>query len=200
MIGFAKKIGMTRLFIDGKATPVTTIQVAESVVLQKKSADKEGYDAVQVGAFRKKNGTKAALGHVSKHAEQKQAFGEIAEFKGVDVADKQKFNVRDFEEGDLLSITAYSTGLGFTGGVKRWGFRGQPASHGHDHERAVGSIGAGGVQRVFPGTKMAGRKGKDKFTLNGQKIVAVDYANNLLFINGSLPGNNKGVLKIAKAA
>lgn len=200
MIGFAKKIGMTRLFIDGKATPVTTIQVAESVVLQKKSADKEGYDAVQVGAFRKKNGNKAALGHVSKHAEQKQAFGEIAEFKGVDVADKQKFNVRDFEEGDLLSITAYSTGLGFTGGVKRWGFRGQPASHGHDHERAVGSIGAGGVQRVFPGTKMAGRKGKDKFTLNGQKIVAVDYANNLLFINGSLPGNNKGVLKIAKAA
>ena len=199
MIGFAKKIGMTQLFIDGKATPVTSIQVAESFVLQKKTADKEGYDAVQVGAFRKKSGNQASLGHSKKHLESEQTFGEIAEFKGVDIADKKKFNVRDFAEGDSLSITAYSRGLGFTGGVKRWGFRGQPASHGHDHERAVGSIGAGGVQRVFPGTKMAGRKGKDKFTLNGQKIVAVDYANNLLFINGSLPGNNKGVLKIAKA-
>jgi large subunit ribosomal protein L3 len=199
MIGFAKKIGMTRLFIDGKATPVTSIKVAESFVLQKKSADKEGYDAVQVGAFRKRKGNKATVGHSKKHIEAETVFGKISEFKNVDVQDKMKFTSKDFVAGDLISIVAQSRGLGFTGVVKRWGFSGQPASHGHDHERAVGSIGAGGVQRVFPGQKMAGRKGVDTFTLNKQKVVAVDYANNLLFINGSIPGNNSGILKIRKA-
>lgn len=198
MIGFAKKIGMTSLFIEGRAVPVTAVKVAESFVLQKKTTTKEGYVAVQIGAFRKKKGAKAALGHSQKYLNTPQAFGKIGEFKNIEINEKTKFDVRDFNEGDTLSITAFSTGLGFSGGVKRWGFRGQPASHGHDHKRAVGSIGAGGVQRVFPGTKMAGRKGKDKFTLNGQKIVAVDYANALLFVKGSLPGNNKGILKIAK--
>ena len=198
MIGLAKKIGMTRLFIDGASTAVTSIKVADSFVLQTKSADKEGYNALQLGAFRKKNGNKATLGHSKTHLGKEQAFGVISEFKDVDAGEKKVFTIKDFAEGDTLKITASTKGLGFAGGVKRWGFSGQPASHGHDHERAVGSIGATGPQRVFKGTKMAGRKGADQKTLRNMKVVAVDAAQGLLFIKGSIPGANSSVIKISK--
>ncbi len=199
MIGFAKKIGMTRLFIDGTNTPVTSVKVADSFVLQLKTGDKEGYNAVQLGSFRKKHSSKPALGHVKKSSGLDSSFGVIAEFKDFTLeGDKKMFNIKDFNEGDTVATTSSSKGLGFTGGVKRWGFRGQPASHGHDHERAVGSIGDGGSQRVFPGTKMAGRKGVDQQTLNNVKIVAVDYDKNLLFLHGSIPGSNNSIIKLRK--
>jgi large subunit ribosomal protein L3 len=197
MIGFAKKIGMTRLFLDGASTAVTSIKFVDSFVLQKKTSDKEGYDSVQIGAFRKKAGDKAKMGHSKKYLDSEQVFGIISEFK-VDSKDAKMFTAKDFEIGDLITITSKTKGLGFAGGVKRWGFAGQPASHGHDHKRSVGSIGAGGVQRVFQGKKMAGRKGADQLTLNGQKIVAVDYEQGLLFVKGSIPGGNRSVIKIEK--
>lgn len=199
MIGFAKKIGMTRLFIDGINTPVTSVKVADSYVLQQKNIDKDGYQAVQLASYKKKSLNKAAQGHVKKNGGLTLSFGVVSEFKDIDLEEgKGKFSVKDFSEGDILSVSGKTKGLGFTGVVKRYGFRGQPASHGHDHERAVGSIGDGGAQRVFPGTKMAGRKGSDQKTLNDVAIVAVDYDKNLLFLRGSLPGPNSAVLKLRK--
>ena len=197
MIGFAKKIGMTRLFLEGASTAVTSIKFVDSFVLQKKTQDKEGYASVQIGAFRKKSGDKAKVGHSKKYIGSDQTFGFISEFK-VETGESKIFTSKDFAVGDLITITSKTKGLGFTGGVKRWGFAGQPASHGHDHKRSVGSIGAGGVQRVFQGKKMAGRKGADQLTLNGQQIVAVDHAQGLLFIKGSIPGSNSSVIKIEK--
>lgn len=198
MIAFAKKIGMTRLFFDGKAVPCTVIQVQDSVVTQIKTDQKDGYNAIQLASCEKKNSTKAKLGHVKKSGFDHD-FRYISEFQNISIPeDKTTFDVNDFLEGNMLSIVGTTIGRGFTGAVKRWGFHGQPASHGHDHLKAVGSIGARWPQRVPKGKKMAGRHGGSQMTLNGVKILAVDTENKLLFVNGSLPGANSNMMKITK--
>lgn len=197
MIGFAKKIGMTRLFIEGVATAVTAIEYVEPVVLQKKTEDKDGYTAIQAAAVKKKKTTKARVGHAKKHADIEQDFQYISEFKNLPEG-KTEFKFEDFVENDLLDITGTTIGRGFTGAVKRWGFAGQPKTHGHDHERAVGSIGAMYPQRVLPGTKMAGRTGTAKRTIKKAKIVALDSEKKLIFVKGSLPGANSSYFKVVK--
>lgn len=196
MIAFAKKIGMTRLFLDGKAVPCTVIQVQDSVVTQKKTDTSDGYNAIQLASCVRKNTTKAKLGHVKKSGFDTD-FKYISEFRDINIADdKTKFDVNDFATDDMLSITGTTIGRGFTGAVKRWGFAGQPKSHGHDHVRAVGSIGSRWPQRVPKGKKMAGHHGARPLTLNGVKVIAVDTENGLLFVNGSLPGANSSVVTI----
>lgn len=200
MIAFAKKIGMTRLFLDGKTVAVTVIQVQDSVVTQVKTIKSDSYNAIQLASCARSNNqaSSAQLGH-SKKAGFDTDFKYIGEFKinGELPEGKNTFNVSDFNLGDLLSITSTTIGRGFTGAVKRYGFAGQPASHGHDHERAVGSIGARWPQRVPKGKKMAGHHGASQMTLNGVKILAVDTENSLLFVNGSLPGANSTIMRIS---
>jgi large subunit ribosomal protein L3 len=197
MIAFAKKIGMTRLFLDGKAVPCTVIQVQDSVVTQIKTDKTDGYNAIQLASCEKKNSTKAKLGHVKKSGFETD-FRYISEFNDVALSEgKTKFDVNDFATNDLLQISSTTIGRGFTGAVKRWGFAGQPKSHGHDHVRAVGSIGSRWPQRVPKGKKMAGHHGARQMTLNGVKVIAVDNENGLLFVNGSLPGANSIVMKIS---
>jgi len=207
MFGFAQKIGMTRIFIDGKHTPVTVLQFPENVVLLTKTQEKDGYKSVQIGVGTKK-GTKATRGHALKHSAEGKApegksFLHIAEFKSSQFvsaeldSDKKTITVEDFSTGDNLKVTGKTTGRGFTGAVKRYGFAGQPASHGHDHERAVGSIGQRWPQRVIPGTRMAGHQGDEQRTLN-TKIVAIDAEKNLLFVYGSVPGTNSHFVRIQK--
>ncbi len=198
MFGFALKVGMTRLFKDGSSIPVTAVRFGNSTIVQTKTKDKDGYDAVQIGSFGKKTTNKAKTGHVKKHAGTDKTFAQLEEFRGVDAGDKKSFSIRDFAEGDLLNVSGYTKGRGFTGVVKRYGFSGQPKSHGHDHERAVGSIGASWPQRVNKGTKMAGRNGNEKETLRSAQVVAIDQEKNLIFIKGSLPGSNGSFLKIKK--
>jgi large subunit ribosomal protein L3 len=196
MIAFAKKIGMTRLFLNGQAVPCTVIQVQDSVVTQRKTESSDGYNAIQLASCVKKNTTKAKLGHVNK-AGLETDFRYISEFRDITIADdKIKFDVNDFVVDDMLSITGITIGRGFTGAVKRWGFHGQPKSHGHDHVRAVGSIGSRWPQRVPKGKKMAGHSGARQMTLNGVKVIAVDTENGLLFVNGSLPGANSSVVEL----
>ncbi|MGL4759784.1 MAG: 50S ribosomal protein L3 [Patescibacteria group bacterium] len=198
MIAFAKKIGMTRLFLDGKAVPCTVIQVQDSVVTQTKTVKSDGYNAIQLASCAKNNSTKAKLGH-SKKAGQESDFKFISEFKDIEITeDKTSFDVNDFAIDDNLSVISTTIGKGFAGAVKRWGFHGQPKSHGHDHVRAVGSIGSRWPQRVPKGKKMAGHLGARQMTLNGVKILAVDPENKLLFVNGSLPGANSVFMKIQK--
>jgi large subunit ribosomal protein L3 len=155
MIGFAKKMGMTRLFVNGKSTAVTALLVDQNVVVQIKTKDTDGYNAVQIGAFNKKNPTQARLGHIKKHTEMDRDFACLEEFRDVDLPeDKKVFDINDVALNDLLNITGTAMGKGFTGAVKRYGFAGQPASHGHDHVRAVGSIGARWPQRVSKGKRI----------------------------------------------
>lgn len=199
-IGFAKKVGMTRIFIDSKSVPVTVIEISPSYVLQTKTIEKDGYQAVQIGANKRKKRTKAAQGHINKYQNDiDSGLSSIAEFKDFELeADKLEFNIADFQESDTLNLTAVVKGRGFAGVVKRHGFRGQPASHGHDHKRAPGSIGSRWPQRVDKGKKMAGRMGGNTITLTQVKIVAKDADNNLLFVKGSIPGPNGGILKLRK--
>jgi large subunit ribosomal protein L3 len=201
MIGFAKKIGMTRLFVEGKSVAVTSLVFENSYLVQSKVAAKDGYDAVQVGAFKKSSGKSnaASKGHVKKHADKNVQFIKLTEFRDVKVTDdKSVFDINDFQVGDFLDITGITIGRGFAGVVKRHGFGGQPASHGHDHVRAAGSIGSRWPQRVGIGKKMAGRMGTQTRTLKKVNIVAIDHENSLLFVQGSVQGANKSILKIKK--
>lgn len=197
-VGFAKKIGMTRLFIENKAVPVTVLQFQKSVVTQVKTKQKEGYDSIQVSAMPQKKVTKAVLGHIQKALpEVVSGFRKVSEFKKV-ITDQTEFSINDFIVGNLLSITNKTIGRGYTGAVKRWGFAGQPQTHGHDHTRAVGSMGSRWPQRVVKGKKMAGQHGNQNLTLNNVKIVAIDEELNLIFINGSIPGANSSIVKLQK--
>jgi large subunit ribosomal protein L3 len=199
-IGFAKKLGMTRLFVENKSVPVTVLELEETFVLQRKTVDKDGYSAIQVGAKKVKKVSNPLLGHIKTAIEDADyGFGLISEFEGKNVPeDKSSFNIADYSENNLLDITGVSVGRGFTGAVKRWHFAGQPQTHGHDHTKAVGSIGARWPQRVAKGKKMAGKHGKKALTLKKVKIVAIDTELGLLFVNGSMPGANSSYLKVQK--
>jgi large subunit ribosomal protein L3 len=203
MFGFATKIGMTRIFLDGKTVPVTVLQFLTQYVLQRKNEDKDGYKAIQIGTgYKSKRQTNQALrAHLNKYNPKVQAgLLNIGEFRDVELPeDKTEITIADFAEGDTVHLSAKTIGRGFAGAVKRHGFRGQPASHGHDHVRAVGSIGSRWPQRVLPGKKMAGHMGNVQRTLRHVKILAIDPEKNLLFVKGSVPGANQGVVKITKS-
>ena len=198
-VGFAKKIGMTRLFVEGKAVPVTAIQFNKTLVLQRKSTSSDGYNAIQVGGIVKRKVGKPVLAHVAKYANVTHGFRFISEFRDLKLDEaKIYFDINDFSEGDELDISAQVIGRGFTGVVKRHGFHGQPKSHGHDHERAPGSIGSRWPQRTVIGKKMAGHTGNNTITLKKVKIIAIDREQSLLFVNGSLPGSNSSYIRIRK--
>lgn len=188
------KENMTQIFTeDGVVVPVTVIKTSPNVITQVKTTDKDGYTAVQVGFGEKKakNITKALKGHVKE-------LGNFAHLKEVKL--EGEFNIGDkielssLEEGDTVNVSSISKGKGFQGVVKRHGFKGGRRSHGQKHsEREPGSIGVGGVQRVFKGTRMAGRMGADRVTVKGLKIAKVDADNQLVYIKGAVPGR-KGTL------
>jgi large subunit ribosomal protein L3 len=196
MLGFGKKIGMTRLFIKGQSIPVTAIHFGEQFILQRKTEDKDGYNAVQIAAYPQKNGTKARLGHITKHnSEITSDFHCLEEFD-TDISDNP--TIADFATEDVIDVTGITKGRGFAGVVKRYHFRGQPKSHGHDHNRAPGSIGSRWPQRVPAGKKMAGRMGTETVTIKKARIVAIDAENNLLFVKGSIPGANSNYVRLEK--
>lgn len=199
MIGFGKKIGMTRVFLDNRSVAVTVVYFPEQTVLQKKTIDKDGYNSVQVAAFKKQKGLKPRLEHIKKYSGLENDFHCLEEFKGFDLDESAKnIKIDEFKVKDSIKISGTSIGKGFTGVVKRWDFAGQPSSHGHDHKRAVGSIGTRWPQRVLKGKKMAGRSGGEKVTVGSLTIVGIDIENNLIFIKGSIPGSNTSYLKISK--
>lgn len=190
---------MTQIFSeDGKVFPVTEISAGPVVVTQIKNVDKDGYEAVQVGYGEKsaKNIKKSQKGHFKDLGN----FRYVKEFK-TNIDDKleigNKIDVKNFEEGDKVRISSFSKGKGFQGVVKRHGFKGGPRTHGQKHsEREPGSIGATGPQRVFKGTKMAGRMGNDHVTLKGVEIVKIDSENNKIYIKGGVPGRRGTLVEI----
>ena len=188
---------MTQVFEeDGKVVPVTVVEVEPNVVVQVRTKEQDGYEAVQVGT-----GTRKAK-NIKKP--QKGHFKDLGNFKYLkEVRGSQELKVGDkldvsvFAVGDKIKVTGMSKGKGFAGVMKRHGFHGMPHSHGHHHvARHAGSIGHRFPQHTLPGMRMAGRMGTDKVTTRGLKIVRVDVENGLLAVKGAVPGNRGQLLII----
>lgn len=172
---------------DGKAQAVTIFQVLPNVITQKKTADKDGYFALQIGIAKpaKKADTKATF-----YTKREFRFPE-GEYK---VGDTISLDI--FKEGDLVDAIGTSRGMGFAGTVKRHGFHRGPQTHGHDHHRAPGSIGAMGMPRVAKGKRMSGHMGNTQNTIKNLKVMAVDTQANLIAVSGAVPGANQSFVTI----
>jgi large subunit ribosomal protein L3 len=199
-----KKVGMTQVYgEDGRAYPVTVIQAGPCVIVQRKSKDKDGYSAVQVGlveARKTKKVTKPMKGHFDKAGLPPcRVLREFRVEDGAEVKVGDKLSVEQFAAGDSLTISGISRGHGFQGVVKRHHFRGGAATHGSMFHRAPGSIGASAFpSRVLPGMKGAGHMGTDRVTLKNVTVVRVDAGNNLLVVRGSVPGSGGSIVVIRK--
>jgi len=199
---------MTQVYAeDGRAFPVTVIQAGPCVVVQRKSKDKDGYAAVQLGlveARKVKRVTKAMKGHFDKAGLPPCRV--LREFRvedgaeGAELKVGDKVSVEQFAAGDELTVCGTSRGLGFQGVVKRHHFRGGAATHGSMFHRAPGSIGASAFpSRVIPGMKGAGHMGSERVTIKSVQVVRVDAPNNLLVVRGSVPGAGGSIVVIRKS-
>ncbi|MFP5035914.1 50S ribosomal protein L3 [Staphylococcus pseudintermedius] len=207
-----RKIGMTQVFGEnGELIPVTVVEAKENVVLQKKTVEVDGYNAIQIGfenkeAYKKdrktnKYATKAAEGHAKKADAAPKRF--IREFRNVNVDDYevgQEVSVDTFEVGDIIDVTGTSKGKGFQGAIKRHNQSRGPMSHGSHFHRAPGSIGmASDASRVFKGQKLPGRMGGNTVTVQNLEVVQVDTENNVILVKGNVPGPKKGFVQIQSA-
>ncbi len=199
-----KKLGMTQIFLeDGTRVPVTVVQAGPCYVVQKKTADSDGYSAVQVGfeSVAAANVNKPYLGHCTKSGHG--VFRHLREFKNDQVESMNvgdEITVNEFSADDVIDVTGTSIGKGFQGVIKRWNFKGGRASHGSRFHRAPGSIGASATpSHVFKNKKMPGQMGNVKVTVQRLKIVRVDAAENLLLIKGAVPGHKNSIVTIKKS-
>ncbi|MGE5297727.1 MAG: 50S ribosomal protein L3 [Acidobacteriaceae bacterium] len=192
----AEKIQMSQIFgKDGLVIPVTILKSSGAKITQIKTNDKDKYTAVQVGFGKKRKPNKAMTGHLKGIG----SFLKLIEFRVKNPSEfqtGQEIKVDTFAVGDKVSVSAEMKGRGFAGPVKRHGFAGAPASHGHDHPRAVGSIGGRFPQHVRKGKRMAGRMAGVR-TVKNLEVVEVDLERNLIAIKGAVPGANGGIVKIA---
>ena len=201
-----KKLGMTQLFSsDGTVTPVTVVKAGPCIVVQKKTVNSDGYDAVQLGLVEEKPPrriNKPTEGHFKRAGvPPTRVLREVrvdASEDGTNVGDKVLVDI--FTENDVIEVIGRSKGRGFAGFVKRHGFAGGRATHGSMFHRAPGGIGASAYpSRVIKGTKMAGHMGDERKTVKNLRVAAVDPENNLLMIRGALPGPNGAYVLIKKA-
>ena len=199
-----KKIGMTQIFDDeGQVVPVTVLQAGPCVVVQRKTADRDGYDAVQVGLvdfLRDSLVNKPARGHFQKAGVE--PVRRLREFRveadaGLQAGDR--ILADEFRPRERVDVIGLSKGKGFQGVVKRHGFRGGRATHGSMFHRAPGSIGQSAYPaRVFKGVRLPGRMGGDRVTVRGLEIVAVRPDDNLILVRGAVPGAKGGHVAIRR--
>ncbi len=199
-----KKLGMSQLFDDqGRAVPVTLIEAGPCRITQLKSADTDGYAAVQIGfqLIREKLINKPSKGHLEKSGD-----GLLRHLREYRVENSGEFElgasitVDDFEKGQKVDVSGDTMGRGFAGYQKRHGFSRGPMSHGSKNHRLPGSTGAGTTPgRVYPGKRMAGRMGGKKVTTRGLEILKIDTNHNLLVVKGSVPGKPGSLLNIRPA-
>lgn len=199
-----KKIGMTRVFQeDGRVVPVTVIEAGPCPVVQVKSEGTDGYEAIQLGFGSKKakHTSMAEAAHAAK-AGLESAPALIREFpvgQGDEYEPGKEVTVDIFEPGDRVKVTGKSKGRGFQGVVKRHGFSGRPATHGHPMSRNPGSMGPGtDPSRVIKGKKLPGQMGAVRKTILNLEVVKIDPERNLLFVKGAVPGARNGYLLISK--
>jgi large subunit ribosomal protein L3 len=192
---------MTQIFADdGTRIPVTVVEAGPCVVLQKKSVEKDGYSAIQVGFDSKvaARANRALLGHCK--LAEKGAFRFLRELRTENVdeyAVGDAITAEIFSDGELIDVTGTSIGKGYQGVVKRWNFKGGRSSHGSRFHRAPGSIGCSATpSRVFKNKKMPGQMGNARVTVQRLRIVRVDAAANLIMIKGAVPGSTNGLVII----
>lgn len=198
-----KKIGMTQIFSgDGSIIPATVIKAGPCYVVQIKSSDKDGYRAIQLGYEEKKKKVKKPVTGIFKKASL-QPMRYLREIKIENVNDYQvgqKIDVNIFSVGELVDVAGISKGKGFQGGVKRWGWKGGPESHGSMFHREPGSIGASSdPSRVYKGHHLPGRMGGEQKTAQNLEIASILPEDNLLVVKGSIPGSNGELVIVRKS-
>ncbi len=199
-----KKLGMTNIYSeDGRAYPVTVLEVGPCNVVAIKSKEKDGYEAIQLGfgERKEKHLSKPQIDNYKKLKLTPSAF--LKEFRNFDISEYKIGDVVQsemFEEGDVVKVTGRSKGKGFQGVMKRHNFSGGQRTHGQgDRERAGGSIGQSSYpSRVFKGMKMPGRMGGDRVTTSGIKVVKVISEKNLVLVKGAVPGAINSIVEIKK--
>ncbi|MBT8461074.1 MAG: 50S ribosomal protein L3 [Gemmatimonadetes bacterium] len=200
-----KKVGMTQIYSpDGRAVPVTIVQAGPCLVVQRRTSDRDGYDAVQLGLVEERPARgvpKPMIGHFE--SSKVPPMKRLAEFA---VTSEEEWEAGDqvkasiFEAEDYVDVVGSSKGKGFQGVIKRHGFGGGRATHGSMFHRAPGSIGqASDPSRVFPGVKLPGRMGGKRVTVKNLRVEKVDEEKNLLYLRGSVPGPRNGYLHIRRA-
>jgi large subunit ribosomal protein L3 len=202
-----RKLGMTQIFNEeGDRIPVTVVEAGPCTVLQKKTAESDGYTAAQLGFEdrKPKHATKARQGHCAKAGQSpKRVLFEVRltaeELAGLEIG--QALDAGVFEAGQRVDVTGTSKGRGFTGVVKRHGVIGARASHGtHEDFRHIGSMGAGTYPgRVIPGKRMAGHYGDERVTTLSLRVEKVDAERNLIFVRGAVPGHTNALVRIRRA-
>jgi large subunit ribosomal protein L3 len=199
MMLIGKKIGMTQMFeASGKVVPVSVIEAGPCPIVQVKTAEKEGYTAIQIGFVETKESrlSKAENGHLQKanvtprRILREMRVDDAGSFKVGDTLD-----VKMFEGAKFVHVTGTSKGRGFAGTIRRYHFQRGRKTHGNKNYREPGSVGASAFpSRIFPGKKLPGRMGGVQRTTRNLTLVQIDAENNLLFIKGSIPGANNGIV------
>ncbi|AEA01188.1 MULTISPECIES: 50S ribosomal protein L3 [Aerococcus] len=200
-----KKVGMTQFFTEsGELVPVTVIEAQANVVLQVKTLENDGYEAVQLGFDDKREvlANKPEQGHVAKAETTPKRF--IREFKDVELGEYEvgsEVKVDIFQEGDIVDVTGTSKGKGFQGAIKRHGQQRGPMSHGSHYHRAAGSMGmASDASKVFKGKNLPGQMGGNTVTIQNLEIVKVMADKNVILVKGNVPGAKKSLVEIKTAA
>jgi large subunit ribosomal protein L3 len=195
---------MMRIFgDDGSVVPVSVIEAAPNTVARIRDVEKDGYAAVQLAAGSARRVTKPVAGQFAHLPKDQQRPRHVREVR-LDATDGyevgQQVGVDLFEAGELVDVTGVSKGHGFTGVIARHNFKRGPKTHGSDHHRAPGSIGAGTYPgRVWKGTRMAGHMGNEQVTVKKLTVVRVDADRNLILVKGAVPGARNGLLLVQKA-
>lgn len=200
-----RKVGMTQVFAqDGTLLPVTVIEVLPNIVLQKKTVEKDGYDALQIGFQERRQSlvTKPQAGHFKKANVTAKQY--VKEIQGDELV---KYNVGDavtvdiFQAGEIVDATGTTKGKGFAGVIKRWGFHLGPAAHGSGYHRGIGTLATSGRtnNRIHPGRKMPGHMGNAQKTILNLTVVAVDVEKNALLVKGAVPGSKRALVSIRSA-
>ncbi|MCL6476833.1 MAG: 50S ribosomal protein L3 [Peptococcaceae bacterium] len=195
-----RKVGMTQVFTaEGLAVPVTVIEAGPCYVVQKKTLEKDGYGAIQVGFGEKRERlfNKPLKGHFNKAGVRPLRFLKelrLEDWDSYQVGQEIKVDV--FNSGEKVDVVGTSKGRGFAGGIKRHGFHRGPMAHGSKYHRRPGSLGAKGPARVFKGRKLPGHYGAERVTVQNLEVVRVDADRNLLAVKGAVPGPRGGLLII----
>ena len=199
-----KKVGMTQYFTEaGELIPVTVVEVTPNVVLQIKTIENDGYEAVQLGFddLREVLSNRPAKGHVAKANATPKRF--IREFNNVELSEYevgQEITVDVFKAGDIVDVTGTSKGKGFQGAIKRHGQSRGPMAHGSRYHRRPGSMGGASFpSRVFKGKALPGQMGGNRITIQNLEVVKVDAERNVILIKGNVPGSKKSLVEIKTA-
>jgi len=200
---FGKKLGMIRYFVEaGRSFPVTIVKAGPCTVIQKKTAKKDGYEAIQVGfePQKERRVSKPLKGHFEVAGDR--FFKDLREIRVDDVDEfelGQELKSDTFEVGDIVHVTGRSKGRGFSGVIKRWGFSGGKETHGSRSHRIPGSIGASATPgRVFKGKKLPGQYGHSKTNIKNLMIMDVSPETNIITLKGSVPGARNSIIEISK--